>query len=215
MQHKSYRNFLTILATAAAAASLGACATGTQVSAGGDVASATPTTAGYLPAGTTMNARFDQAISTSNHEGDAFSATVTDNVYASNGSVAVPAGAMLRGHVTGVHSGNITDQNVIRLNFESLDMNGRTYPFSGSVSNVTVKNGASSSTVRDAATGAVAGAVLGAVLSGAELSKIVTGGLLGAAAGTVISLGTGDASHATIPAGSAVTVRANQGVQVR
>jgi hypothetical protein len=114
-----------------------------------------------------------------------------------------------------VHSGNITDQNVIRLNFETLEMNGRTYPFSASISNVTVKNSVSDKTARNAATGAVAGAVLGAVLSGAELSKIITGGLLGAAAGTVISLGTGDANTATIPAGSTVTVRSNEGVQVR
>jgi hypothetical protein len=207
-----YRHTIALLA---AAATLGACATGTKVAAGGDVAATTPTSGNYLPAGTTMNARFDQGISTSNREGDAFSATVTDNVYATNGAIAIPAGAVVRGHVTGVHSGNIADQNVIRLNFETLDMRGRTYPFSGSVSNVSVKNGASSSTVRDATTGAVAGAVLGAVLSGAELSKIVTGGLLGAAAGTVISLGTGDASHATIPAGSTVTIRSNEGVQVR
>jgi hypothetical protein len=207
-----YRNFVVLFA---AAATLGACATGTKVAAGGDVAATTPATGSYLPAGTTMNARFDQAISTSNHEGDTFSATVTDNVYASNGAIAIPAGAVLRGRVTGVHSGNINDPNVIRLNFETLDMRGSSYPFSGSVSNVTVKNGASNSTVKDAATGAVAGAVLGAVLSGAELSKIVTGGLLGAAAGTVISLGKGDASTATIPAGSTVTIRSNEGVQVR
>jgi hypothetical protein len=207
-----YRTSIALLATAAA---LGACATGTQVSAGGDVAATTPATANYLPAGTTMNARFDQAISTSNHEGDAFSATVTDNVYASNGAIAVPAGAILRGHVTGVHSGNITQESVIRLNFDALQMGSQSYPFGGSVSNVTVKNSASNTTVRDAATGAVAGAVLGAVLSGAELSKIVTGGLLGAAAGTVISLGTGDASKATIPAGSTVTVRSNEGIQIR
>ncbi len=207
-----YRHTIAILATAAA---LGACATGTRVAAGGDVAATTPSSGNYLPAGTTMNARFDQAISTSNRDGDAFSATINDNVYATNGAIAVPAGAIVRGHITGVHSGNIADQNVIRLNFETLDMRGRSYPFSGSVSNVNVKNGASSSTVRDATTGAVAGAVLGAVLSGAELSKIVTGGLLGAAAGTVISLGTGDASTATIPAGSTVTIRSNEAVQVR
>jgi hypothetical protein len=206
------RNILTLLATTAL---LGACATGTKVTAGGDVAATTPANSSYLPTGTTMTARFDQAISTSNHDGDAFSASVIDNVYASNGTIAIPAGAVVRGHVTGVHSGNIAEQNVIRLDFETLDMRGRSYPFSGSVSDVSVKNGASNSTVRDAATGAVAGAALGAVLSGVELSKIVTGGLLGAAAGSVISLGTGDASKATIPAGSTVTIRSNEGVQVR
>src|SRR5262249_44104675 len=105
--------------------------------------------------------------------------------------------------------------NVIRLNFESLDMRGNAYPFSGSVSNVTVKNSASSNVGRNAVIGAAGGAVLGAGLSGAGVRKILTGGLLGAAAGPGISLGTGDASTATIPSGSTVTVRANSGVQVR
>lgn len=198
---------------------LGACASGTQVQAGGEVAPATPANSNWLPAGTTMNARFDQSITTQSHDGDAFSATVTDNVYAQNGAIAVPAGAVLRGHVTGVHTATLpTDQNVIRLNFEEIDMNGRSYPFSASISNVGVQNGrsASGSTARDAATGAAAGAVLGAVLSGGELSRILTGGLLGAAAGTVISMGQGGGtSPATIPAGSVVTVRSNQAVQVR
>lgn len=204
-----------LILTIASAVALGACASGTQVSSGGEVAPATPSTSSYLPAGTQMNARLDQSISTSNHEGDSFSATVTDNVYAANGAVAVPAGAVLQGHVTGVHSSNLpTEQNVIRLNFDNLMMNGRSYPFSASISNVTVKN-SSSTTVRDAATGAAAGAVLGAVLGGAELSKILTGGLLGAAAGTVISIGTGNGSTSTIPSGSMITVRSNEGVQVR
>jgi hypothetical protein len=207
-----YGKSFLVLASAAAFA---ACASGTQVSSGGEVAAATPANANWLPAGTTMNARFDQSISTASHEGDAFSATVTDNVYAQNGAIAVPAGAVLRGHITGVHSGTLpTDQNVIRLNFETLDMNGRSYPFSASISNVNVQN-SSNNTVRNATTGAAAGAVLGAVLSGGELSKIVTGGLLGAAAGTVISMGQGGTSSATIPAGSTVTVRSNQAVQVR
>lgn len=211
-----YRNTLTTLACAAL---LAACASGTQVSAGGEVAPATPANRNWLPAGTTMSARLDQSISTSSHEGDAFSATVASNVYAQDGSVAIPAGAVLRGHVTGIHSASLpTDQNVIRLNFEQLDMNGRSYPFSGSISDVSVENGkgGTSSTVRNATTGAAAGAVLGAVLSGGDLSKIITGGLLGAAAGTVISMGQGGGSAAaTIPAGSTVTVRSNQAVQVR
>jgi hypothetical protein len=207
------------LIMAVSACALGACATGTKVSSGGEVAPATPVTRDYLPPGTTMTARLDQSISTSNHEGDAFAATVTNAVYAQDGTVAIPAGAMLRGHVTGIHTSNLpTDQNVIRLDFDELRMNGRSYPFSASISNVDVQNqgtgGIGSNTARDAATGAAAGAVLGAVLSGGELSKIITGGLLGAAAGTVISMGTGG-GNAVIPAGSTVTVRSNQGVQIR
>ncbi len=211
-----YRRTIMMLASAAA---LGACASGTQVSAGGEVAPATPANANWLPAGTTMTASLDQSISTASREGDSFTATVASNVYAQNGAVAVPAGARLTGHVTGIHTSNLpTDQNVIRLNFDQLNMNGRVYPFSGSISDVTVQNAksGSSNTARNAGVGAAAGAVLGAVLSGGELSKIVTGGLLGAAAGTVISMGQGGStSPATIPAGSTFTVRSNQGVQIR
>lgn len=200
-----------------AVAGLSACASGTRVTSGGDVASVTPANRNYLPVGTTMTVRLDQAISTASREGDTFSATVADPVYASDNTIAVPAGATLFGHVTGVHAATLpTEQNVIRLNFDELRMNGRAYPFSGSISNVAVQNkNGGSNTTRAAVTGAAAGAVLGAVLSGGELSKIITGGLLGAAAGTVISMGTGTSAQATIPAGSTVVVRSTQPVQVR
>jgi hypothetical protein len=208
---------MTMLGLAALCAA-GACASGTQVTSGGDVASVTPANRNYLPVGTTMSVRLDQSISTASHEGDSFSGTVVSPVYAQDGSIAVPTGATLFGHVTGVHTASLpTDQNVIRLNFDELRLNGRAYPFSGAISNVAVQNanGGSNNTARDAVTGAAAGAVLGAVLSGGELSKIITGGLLGAAAGTVISMGTGTSKEAVIPAGSTVTVRSTQPVQVR
>ncbi|HXT17084.1 MAG TPA: hypothetical protein VN706_15690 [Gemmatimonadaceae bacterium] len=208
----------TILAIATLCA-VGACASGTRATAGGDVASVTPDNRNYLPVGTTMTVRFDQAISTASHEGDSFSGTVVNAVYASDNTIAVPAGATLYGHVTGVHVASMpTEQNVIRLNFDRISLNGRTYPFTGAISDVTVSNPRSiaSSTTRNAVTGAAAGAVLGAVLSGGELSKIITGGLLGAAAGTVISMGTSSGTTpATIPAGSTATVKATQPVQVR
>jgi hypothetical protein len=210
-----YRSIALTLITICAA---GACSRAPLVGASGDVAPATPVNRNVLPVGTTMTARFDESISTSNREGDRFTATVTDPVYAQNGAVAVPAGAVLSGHVTGVHSGSVVgDQSVIRLNFDELSMNGRTYPFDGSISNVTVKqsNGTTSSTAKDATMGAAAGAVLGAVLSGGDLSRIIGGGLLGAAAGTVISMGQGGGARAEIPSGSTVTVRATQPVQIR
>jgi len=55
---------------------------------------------------------------------------------------------------------------------------------------------------------------LGAIISGGDLSKIISGGLLGAAAGTVISLGTGS-TQSVIPAGSMMTIRSTQPVQIR
>ena len=202
------------------AAVLSACAHNAQVQSSGEVAPASPANRNYLPAGTTMNVRLNESVGTvSSKEGDQFTATLVDPVVASNGATAVPAGAVLSGHVTGLHSATLpTDQSVIRLAFDSLNFSGKTYPFDASISNVTVKNEATnpttSSTVKGAVTGAAAGAVLGAIISGGDLSKIISGGLLGAAAGTVISLGTGG-TQSVIPAGSTMTVRSTQGVQLR
>lgn len=208
-----------MLMTICAAGALAACASGTQVTSGGEVAAVTPATRNYLPPGTSMVARLDQSVSTASHDGDSFRATVADNVYASDGTIAIPAGAVLQGRVTGAHTAKIPgEQNVIRLDFDDLYMRGRSYPFSGSISNVDVQGGGgvSSHTGRNAAIGGAAGAVLGGILSGGEVSKMIAGGLLGAAAGTVISMGTGTAgTDAVIPAGSLVTVRSNEGIQVR
>jgi len=197
------------------------CATSPQVQAGGEVAPAIPTNNRWLPVGTSMNVQLNQTLgSTSSREGDQFTATVVNPVIAQDGSVAVPTDAMLYGHITGVHTANLPgEQSVIRLNFDNLSFNGRTYPFSGSIASVNVQSqptsATTSSTARSAATGAAAGAVLGAIISGGELSKIITGGLLGAAAGTVVSLGTGGGSQAVIPSGTVMEVRATQGVQLR
>jgi hypothetical protein len=204
----------------ACAALCAACATGTQVSAGGEVAPVTPINSNWLPAGTSMTARLDQSIGTaSSHTGDTFSATVVNPVYAQDGSVVIPAGTILHGHITGVHNASIPgEQSVIRLAFDDLQMHGRTFPVTASISNVALERQStapsSSNTARSAVAGAAAGAVLGAVISGGELSKIITGGLLGAAAGTVISMGTGGTESA-IPAGSTLSVRTNEDIRIR
>ena len=212
------KRHLTVMIGAAAV--LSACAQNAQVQSSGEVAPATPANRNYLPAGTTMSVRLNESLGTvSSKEGDRFTGTLIDPVVATNGATAVPPGALVYGHVTELHSATLpTEQSVIRLDFDILSFNGRTYPFDASISNVTVKNEATnpttSSTVKGAVTGAAAGAVLGAIVSGGDLSKIISGGLLGAAAGTVISLGTGG-TQSVIPAGSTMTVRSTQNVQLR
>jgi len=205
---------------AGAFAALAGCARNAQVESSGEVAAATPASRAVLPAGTAMTARLNQSLGTSaSKEGDQFTATVTNAVVAQNGATAVPSGAMLYGHVTGLHSATLpTDQALIRLAFDSISFNGRAFPFDASISNVAVKNESgnpsTSTTVRDAAAGAAAGAVLGAIISGGDLSKMITAGLLGAAAGTAISLGTGT-GQAVIPSGTTMTVRSTQEVRIR
>ena len=204
----------------AAMVAVSACSSSTRVESAGEVAPATPVTGAVLPSGTSLDVRLNQTVGTvSSHQGDQFTATVVDAVRAENGANAVPAGSMVFGRVTGLHASAIPgEQSMIRLAFDSIRVRDRTYPFDASISNVNVSreqtNATTSSTAKEAAVGAVAGAALGAILGGADLSKIITGGLLGAAAGTVISLGTG-ATQSAIPSGTRMTIRSTETVRLR
>jgi hypothetical protein len=209
-----------IAITLAAALAAGACASGTRVESAGEIAPATSMNGAVLPAGTTMRVRLNESVGTrSSHEGDQFTATVTDAVRASNGVDAVPEGSTLFGRVTGLHAANVPgEQPVIRLAFDSVRIRGMSYPFDGTISDVKVAteqtDPTKASVAKEAGVGAIAGAALGAIIGGAELSKIITGGLLGAAAGTVISLGTGS-TQSVIASGTRMTVRSTDTVRLR
>jgi hypothetical protein len=212
--------FRTLALTFGGVIAICACARNARVESSGEVAPTTQANRNSLPSGTSVNVKLNESLGTSSsHEGDRFTATVADPVPARGGLTAVPAGATVFGHVSGLHAANLpTEQAVIRLAFDSLTFYGRSYPFDASISSVKVESeptvATAGSTVRDAATGAAAGAVLGAIISGGELGKIISGGLLGAAAGTVISLGTGG-TQSVIPAGSRMTIRSTATVQLR
>ena len=203
-----------IAITLAAALVAGACASGTRVESAGEIAPATPMNGAVLPAGTTMRVRLNESVGTrSSHDGDQFTATVT------NGVDAVPEGSMLFGRVTGLHSANMPgEQAVIRLAFDSVRIRGMSYPFDGQISDVRVTTEQTDPTkagvAKEAGIGAIAGAAFGAIIGGAELSKIITGGLLGAAAGTVISLGTGS-TQSVIPSGTRMSVRSTDTIRLR
>jgi hypothetical protein len=126
---------------------------------------------------------------------------------------------MLFGHVSGLHSANVPGEHaVIRLAFDSVRIRGESYPFDAMISDVNVTREQTDPTTagvaKEAGVGAIAGAALGVIIGGAELSKIITGGLLGAAAGTVISLGTGS-TQSVIPSGTRMTVRSTETVRMR
>lgn len=198
----------------------GACYRTPQVeTSSGEVVSTMPATANRIPVGTMMNARLNQTLGTrSNRVGDRFTATITEPVLTRNDEIVVPSGATVTGHVTGLHEATIDGSGaVIRLAFDDLMIDGRRYPFDAAISSVDASGqstGSTSSTVRSAATGAAAGAVLGAIISGGDLDKIITGGLLGAAAGTVISLGRGDV-ESVLREGSTLRIRSTQNVVLR
>lgn len=190
-----------------------------EVVSGGEVAAVVPANASILPAGTSMQVHLNQKLSTEgNKVGDTFTATVTSNVVAENGEIAVPAGALVHGRITGLDdSDHAQDKALIQIRFDRLAFNNRSYDFGANVTSVATieqRNPKTGEVVRAAATGAAAGAVLGAIIRGPELDEILKGGLFGAAAGTIISLGMGDVEH-TIPAGTRMTIQATQTVALR
>lgn len=208
-----------IAGTIVGVVSLAACASGTKVSsAAGSIAPALPPNAYFIPSGTMMTGRFDQSVSTTSRDGDQFTITVTEPVSAHDGSLAIPVGTKLHGVVTGAHMAKVPgERNVIRLDIDQMHINGRTYPFQGSISDVHVMNAsnASNKTVAHTLLGAAAGTALGAIVTGGEAAGLIAGGVIGAGAGAVISMGNGTNEPATIPAGSSVTVQAAHDLSLR
>jgi hypothetical protein len=218
------------LSTAAAAVGMmsvmTACGATTQrttnVESGGDVATSTtvvtPTNNRTIPAGATLTTTLDQSLGTKiNKAGDTFTATVSQTLYASNGSVVVPAGAKIEGRVTATDdSDNATEPALIRLAFDRIRFNGQSFPFTGTIvqsSPVQTSSESSADRNKKIIIGGAVGAALGGLLSGGDLDKIVIGGALGAAAGSIVSLGT--EVNATLPAGSQMTVQATQTTTIR
>lgn len=190
----------------------------TTVESGGEVVGSpkpspvTPADNSTLPAGATLTATLDQALGTKiSQAGDQFSATVSNSLYARDGSLVVPAGAKIEGHVTALDpSDNATDPALIRLNFDTLRFNGRSYPLGAEIVRSSPVQSGQPNTQRtkQIVIGGAVGAALGGIIGRGDLDKIVIGGAMGAALGSIISLGT--EVNATLPAGSQMTVRATQ-----
>ena len=200
----------------AALVTTGACSRTTTVESGGEVAAATPVSASSLPTGAVVTVTLDQAVGTKNSKvGDTFTATVAEAITTSNGQTVGPAGSKVYGKVTGLQdSDNAGQKAAIRLDFERINVNGVERPFEANITTTqleTQKEETRDETLKKAGIGAAAGAVLGAVIGGGDISKILGGAAIGAAAGTVISLGGGDV-EAVLPAGSKMTLQTTQQV---
>lgn len=173
--------------------------------------------AALVPAGTEMIVELDRTLSAQdNRQGDAFTATVTNDVVV-NGEVVVPEGSTVTGRITGVtRAQSVTDQGAIRLAFESIEVNGVTHAFSADITDVNVsavEGARGSGAAERAAVGGATGAVIGAIIGG-SLRDALIGGVLGAGAGTIVSLGMGDVQNA-LPEGSDLTLRVTSAVAAR
>jgi uncharacterized protein YcfJ len=109
--------------------------------------------------------------------------------------------------VTGVEpSRDPTRPALIRLDFESLRVNNRSHPFNATVESTAIPGRSNEDLLKKAGSGAAVGGVLGAVIGRGDLKDIVVGGAIGAAAGSLISLGM-DSADPRLPAGTRLTLR--------
>lgn len=193
-----------MLIAVAAAAAVATSASAQQRGSAAGIIPVLPTTSAYLPPGMMVVATLDDNLSTANREGEGVNLTVSENVMAKDGSVAIPAGTMLQGRLTGVHnSQNAGDPNVVRVNFDDLALKGKHYHFMGTVISIQPKDHPT-------------GSPLGNVLSSQDAKKLVSKGMLPPGTGTVITMAPPQVKgDGIIPAGSVFTVRLVSGIPVK
>jgi hypothetical protein len=176
-----------------------------------------PADARAIPGGAVLEVRLDQELSAGRARvGDTFTVRVTEPLVATNGQTVVPENSVVTGLVTGVGPrADGREVAAIRLNFVRISVDGVWHPITANIIRTRVQGGAAAEA--EAAptiiTAAGAGAVLGAILGG-ELRDMLVGAILGAGAGTIISLGTGDVEP-VLPEGTRMTIQTVSTVQLR
>jgi len=108
-------------------------------SAGGE-SGVIPATARLLPNGLLLGVKLDQTITTATPVGYAISTKVADSIAAKDGAVAVPAGTVVRGVVTGVRPDSAAQTPILCLNFDFLELKGRSYSIRSSVKSVRIND---------------------------------------------------------------------------
>ncbi|MEX1184139.1 MAG: hypothetical protein WEF86_12985 [Gemmatimonadota bacterium] len=173
-----------------------------------------PATNRILPGNTYLAVALTSALDArTSRIGDRFTATVTEELIAQDGSIVVEEGALLTGLVTGVlPSGTPGDQAAIRLNFVRIHIDEAIHPFSAAIMETELVP-APETEADTTGAGAPVGAVLGAIVGG-ELRDLLITAALGPGAGSIISLGTGDAEP-LLPAGLDMTIRSLDPIQLR
>lgn len=167
--------------------------------------------------GTTLTVSLDETLSTETSQpGDAFTATVQDPIYASDGHVLIPSGATVRGRVVQVQkSDRVGETAMLNLAFEAVSFGEASYPLEASVLSASperVSRQSGRETAGKAAAGAAAGAILGRVL-GKDTKSTIKGAVIGAAAGTAIAMGTADVD-AVLKAGSLMVIKVDVPIDV-
>jgi hypothetical protein len=192
----------------------------TSVTSSGNTVTRTPAGSaartGTIAAGSTLNLASGSKICTNtNKVGDHFTASVTNSVTGSNGSV-IPAGATANVEVTELkRSENSSDNVVMGFRVTSVTFGGHTYPVSATTSYADVskvKNQPKSKDVQKVVGGAAIGAIAGQIL-GHSTKATVIGAAVGGAAGAGAAAATAN-YEGCVNSGGRITATLNSATTV-
>jgi hypothetical protein len=192
----------------------------TSVTSSGNTVTRTPraaaTRSGTIAAGSTLNLASGSKICTNtNRVGDHFTASVTNSVTGSNGSV-IPAGATANVEVTELkRSENANDNVVMGFRVTSVTFGGHTYPVSATTSYADVskvKNQPRGKDVQKVVGGAAIGAIAGQIL-GKSTKATVIGAAVGGAAGAGAAAATAN-YEGCVNSGARITATLNSATTV-
>jgi hypothetical protein len=164
---------------------------------------AVPQTGGTIDAGTTIQVRTNDHITTDTANGQVYTAVVDKDVMGTNGRVAIPKGSNVE------LIARKTSNNELALDLDSITVNGRRY---GVAADENVKAGkeglgANKRTGEYVGGGAALGAIIGAIAGGGKGAAIGAGA--GAAAGAGVQVLT-RGKNIDVPAESLLTYRLSQ-----
>jgi hypothetical protein len=164
-----------------------------------------------VPAGTVLNVRLDQPISTkTNKAGDTFTATLSEGVMV-NGATVVPRGAQLGGVIAEAASaGKMKGSAKLALQLTQLGVGKTPYQISASMAPQESK-GRGKRTAVAGAGGAGVGALVGGIAGGGKGAAI--GALVGGGAGTVGGAMTGE-RDISLPVEQALSFKLEQTLKV-
>lgn len=166
-------------------------------------------TPGTIPAGTELDVRLNQRLSSETAQiEDRFEATTLVDVR-QNGQVVIPAGSVVRGVVTDVDkAGRIERKGKLSLSFDQIRINGRVYPIRGSVTQA-LESGGYKEDAEKIGAGAAVGAIIGGIIGGVK--GAITGILIGG--GGVVAATEG--KDVELPEGTVLRMRLDSPVTVR
>jgi hypothetical protein len=161
-----------------------------------------------VPAGTELDVRLQNSLNSGTAQvEDRFEATTLVDLNV-NGRIVIPAGSLMRGVVTAVEAGTRTNRTSrMTVSFDQVTVNGRSYPFRGTVTEAIEGSG-----IRGEATRAGAGAGVGAIIGG------ILGGVKGAVLGAVIggggTIAATEGKEVDLPQGTVLRVRVDEPLDI-